>query len=195
MSIRTPTGELVIESEDPDIEVIVRQGGQQVTIVDPKTNDRIELNAGRYELQLAGGGPGLKLSTDTFTLKRGEKTVVTVRRQAAGTRRATRAAVPPTSTRRIVVTSPKVTDVVVTQHYVCQIHSHRHIDVCAPENGYLNEISVKEGQAVKKGDSMFKIVPTRYQARLDAEKAEAQIAQLELSNAEKLAKQERGLAD
>jgi serine/threonine protein kinase len=49
MSVRTPTGELVLESEDPDIEVIVRQSGQQVTIVDPKTNNRIELNAGRYE--------------------------------------------------------------------------------------------------------------------------------------------------
>src|SRR5437016_441431 len=47
LSIRTPTGELVIESEDPSIEVIVRQGGQQVTIADPKTNNRVELNAGR----------------------------------------------------------------------------------------------------------------------------------------------------
>ena len=45
--------------------MIVKQGGQQVTIVDPKTKNRIELNAGRYELQLAGGGAGLQLSTDT----------------------------------------------------------------------------------------------------------------------------------
>ena len=52
--IQTKTGELVIETDDPNIEVIVKQGGQQVTIVDPKTKDRIELNAGRYELQLAG---------------------------------------------------------------------------------------------------------------------------------------------
>jgi serine/threonine protein kinase/WD40 repeat protein len=80
MSIRTPRGELIIESDDPDIEVIVKQGGQQVTIVDPKTSNRIELNAGRYELQLASGGAGLRLSTDTFTLKRGDKTVVSVRR-------------------------------------------------------------------------------------------------------------------
>ena len=32
-------------------------------------------------MQLAGGGEGLKLSTDSFTLKRGDKTVVTVRRE------------------------------------------------------------------------------------------------------------------
>jgi membrane fusion protein (multidrug efflux system) len=188
LSIRTPTGELVIESEDSNIEVIVRQGGQQVTIVDPKTSNRIELNAGRYELQLFGGGPGLKLSTDTFTLKRGEKTVVTVRRQAPAPA-AQSGPQPHHEHHKIVVTSPKATDVIITQPYVCQIYSQRHIDVRAPENGRLKEISVKEGQAVKKGDSMFKIVPTRYQAKLDAEKAEADIAQLELSNCEKLAKQ------
>ena len=79
--IQTETGELVIESDDPDIDVIIKQGGKQVTIVDPKTNNRIELNTGRYELQMAGGGDGLKLSTDSFTLKRGDRTVVTVRRE------------------------------------------------------------------------------------------------------------------
>ncbi len=80
--IETPRGELVIETDDPSIDVIVKQGGKQVTIVDPKTSDRIELHAGQYELQLAGGGEGMKLSTDSFTLKRGDKTVVTVRREA-----------------------------------------------------------------------------------------------------------------
>ena len=54
--IQTGIGELVIESDDRDIEVIVKQGGEQVTIIDPRTKNRIELNAGRYELQLAGGG-------------------------------------------------------------------------------------------------------------------------------------------
>jgi membrane fusion protein (multidrug efflux system) len=83
--------------------------------------------------------------------------------------------------RKIVVTSPMARDVIVTQPYVCQIHSRRHIDVCALEGGYLEEILVKEGQAVKKGDLMFKIVPTLYQAKLDAELAEAQLAQLELN--------------
>ncbi len=69
---------------------------------------------------------------------------------------------------KIVVTSPKVMDVTVTQRYVCQIHSQRDINVCALEDGYLQGISVREGQAVKKGDLMFKIVPVLYQPRLDA---------------------------
>jgi membrane fusion protein, multidrug efflux system len=58
---------------------------------------------------------------------------------------------------RIVVTSPKATDVIITQSYVCQIHAQHHINVCALQNGYLEEISVKGGQAVKTGDSLFKI--------------------------------------
>lgn len=79
---------------------------------------------------------------------------------------------------QIVVSSPKARAVTLTQPYVCQIHSQRHIDVRALENGYLQEIAVKEGQAVKKGDLMFKVIPILYQARLEAEQAEADLAQL-----------------
>lgn len=87
---------------------------------------------------------------------------------------------------KIVVTSPKAKDVIITQQYVCQIHSQRHINVRALQNGYLEEIPIKEGQAVKQGDVLFRILPTLYQARLDAELAEAQLAQLEFNNTKKL---------
>ena len=87
---------------------------------------------------------------------------------------------------KIVVTSPEAKAVTITQQYVCQIHSQRHIKVCALEDGYLEEITVKEGQAVKKGDVMFKIVPILYKAKLDAEMAEAKLAQLEFDNTKKL---------
>ena len=63
------------------------------------------------------------------------------------------------------------------------------------ENGYLEEIPVKEGQAVKKGDVMFKVVPILYKAKLDAEMAEAQLAQLEFNNTKKLSEQEGGLSE
>jgi membrane fusion protein (multidrug efflux system) len=88
--------------------------------------------------------------------------------------------------RKIVLTSPKAMDVAITQRYVCQIHAQRHINIRALENGYLNEIKVREGQAVKKGDLMFKIVPIVNQAKVDAELADVEIAQLELNNAKKL---------
>lgn len=87
---------------------------------------------------------------------------------------------------KILVTSPVNKDVITTQPYVCQIHSCKHIEIRALEGGYLEEIRVNEGQAVKKGDLMFQILPTLYQARLDSEVAEAQRIQIELNNAVRL---------
>src|SRR5262245_26276438 len=89
---------------------------------------------------------------------------------------------------KIVVTSSKAKDVIITQQYVCQIHSRRHIKVRAMVSGYIKEIGVSEGQAVKKGDLMFKIVPILYKAKLDAELAEARLAELELNNTKRLFK-------
>ncbi|MCA9007687.1 MAG: efflux RND transporter periplasmic adaptor subunit, partial [Planctomycetaceae bacterium] len=87
---------------------------------------------------------------------------------------------------KIIVTSPMKKDVVSTQQYVCQIHSYRHIEVRALESGYLEEIPVKEGQSVKAGSTMFRILPTLYEARLNAEKAEVSLAQIEYDNTERL---------
>jgi len=89
---------------------------------------------------------------------------------------------------KIIVTRPVRKDVISTQPYVCQIHSCKHIEVRALEGGYLQEICVNEGQAVKKGELMFQIVPTLYQARLDSEIAEAERIQIELTNAESLSR-------
>jgi membrane fusion protein (multidrug efflux system) len=88
---------------------------------------------------------------------------------------------------KVVVTRPLAKDVILTQQYVCQIHSQRHIDICALESGYLKEIAVKEGQAVKKDDVMFKILPVLYKAKADAEVAKAQLAQLKFDYTKKLA--------
>lgn len=90
---------------------------------------------------------------------------------------------------KILVTAPVAKNVTNTQQYVCQIHSYRHIEVRALESGYLEAIQVKEGQLVKQGDSLFKVVPTLYQAKLDAEVAEAQLAQIEFNNTQKLFQQ------
>ena len=87
---------------------------------------------------------------------------------------------------KVVLTSPKAMEVVVTQPYVCQIHSRRHIKVCALKSGYLQPIRVSEGQEVKKGDVLFEIFPPLYQARYNAEKAEVKLAQIEFDNTQKL---------
>ena len=96
---------------------------------------------------------------------------------------------------KIVATSPQSKAVTLTQQYVCQIHSQRHIKVRALESGYLEAITVKEGQPVKKGDLMFKVVPILYQARLDAEMAEAKLAQLEFNYTKKLCRAKSGLSE
>jgi len=86
----------------------------------------------------------------------------------------------------IVVTNPIAKDVVSTKEYVCQIHSRRHIEVRALEEGYLEEIPVQEGQAVKEGQLLFKTVAVLYKARLDADKAELQLAEIALRNTKML---------
>ena len=87
---------------------------------------------------------------------------------------------------QIIVTSPVRKDVISTQAYVCQIHSCKHIEIRALEGGYLKDVHVNEGQSVKKGELMFKIVPTLYEAKLDSEMAEAQRLEIELANAREL---------
>ena len=90
---------------------------------------------------------------------------------------------------RIIVTRPVAQDVTSTHNYVCQIRSCRHIELRALENGYLEEIPVKEGQSVQQGETVFKVLPTLYQARLEAEQAEAALVQLEYNNAKRLMEQ------
>lgn len=88
--------------------------------------------------------------------------------------------------RAIVTTGPKVRDIIFTDSFVCQIRSQRHIEVRALEGGYLNGILITEGQAVKKGDTMFEILPVLYQAKLDAENAKAEVAKLKYKYTQQL---------
>src|SRR6516225_4244802 len=88
---------------------------------------------------------------------------------------------------KIVATTPQVTPVTITERYVCQIHSQRHIKVRALEQGYLEAIPVREGQAVKEGDVLFQVKPVLYQARFDSENAEAKVAEMEFNYTKKLA--------
>ncbi len=86
----------------------------------------------------------------------------------------------------IVVTRPVAMDVETAQHYVSQIHASQHIELRALVGGYLQEICVQEGQAVAKGDLLFKLLPVVYRARLQADEAELQRAEISLRNTELL---------
>lgn len=86
-----------------------------------------------------------------------------------------------------LITKPLVIDTILTKDYVCQIHSIRNIELKALESGYLQNIFVDEGQAVKKGQSMFQIMPSLYQAELQKAQAEANMTQIEYNNTKLLA--------
>lgn len=80
MTIVTDRGTLEIQTFDDDVRVAVSQNGEEVTIVDTKTNQTAKLHSGQYEVAIAEGKAGLRLSTDRFTLRRGEKVLVEVSR-------------------------------------------------------------------------------------------------------------------
>src|SRR5262249_4110094 len=79
--IQTDNGELVITTDNPDVEVVIKQNGQQVRIIDTKTDKQVKLDSGLYELELKGQPEDLKLSLDKVTIRRGETVVATVDRR------------------------------------------------------------------------------------------------------------------
>lgn len=87
---------------------------------------------------------------------------------------------------QLILTNPIKKDTLVTREYVCQIRSCRNIELRAVERGYLQSVFVKEGQLVKEGDPMFKILPLVYQAELTSAEAEAQVAKVEYENTKRL---------
>jgi membrane fusion protein (multidrug efflux system) len=87
---------------------------------------------------------------------------------------------------KLLVTSPLKMDTTVTQEYVCQIRSIRNIELKAQEKGYLQRVYVDEGQFVKAGQLLFKIMPTIYQAEMEKADAEAQAAEIEVQNTQSL---------
>jgi eukaryotic-like serine/threonine-protein kinase len=80
--IQTDKGELVITTESDDVEVIIKQGGEVVRVIDTKTNKSITLRSGNYELELKGAPKGLKLNIDKATLTRGETVLAKIERVA-----------------------------------------------------------------------------------------------------------------
>jgi WD40 repeat protein/tRNA A-37 threonylcarbamoyl transferase component Bud32 len=93
--IATDTGELVIKTDDKDVEVIVRQKGKEVTILDLQTKQKVELRSGEYVVELGKGGEGLAVSSKDITIKRGGKTIVEVQLNPSAPAEARRAESPP----------------------------------------------------------------------------------------------------
>jgi eukaryotic-like serine/threonine-protein kinase len=80
--VQTNRGTLEIQSDDDEVKVRVEQDGKLITLVDLKTNKQIHLRSGTYEVALGDNDHDLALDANEFTLHRGGKEVLRVRRQA-----------------------------------------------------------------------------------------------------------------
>ncbi len=88
---------------------------------------------------------------------------------------------------KLLVSTPLRQKTTIVKEYVSQIHAYKHIELRALEKGYLQNTFVDEGQAVKQGQRMFKIMPNLYQGDLQKAKAEAEMVRIEYQNTKALA--------
>jgi WD40 repeat protein/serine/threonine protein kinase len=79
--IQSERGELAITVDDADVEVIVKQNGKVVEILDTRTKKRLKLAPGEYDLGLASVD-GFRLSLERVTIYRGEEAIAVVERVA-----------------------------------------------------------------------------------------------------------------
>jgi WD40 repeat protein/tRNA A-37 threonylcarbamoyl transferase component Bud32 len=79
--IKTDNGTIEIQTDDENVKVIAEHNGKQVTVLDPKSKQTWVMDTGEWTIRLDGNPEGLKLDMPSkFTLRRGEKRVVTIRR-------------------------------------------------------------------------------------------------------------------
>lgn len=88
---------------------------------------------------------------------------------------------------KYTVTAPIMMDTAIIKTYVSQIQAIRHIELRTQERGYLEKIFVDEGRFVKKGQLLFQIMPTLYNAEVQKASAEAEFAAIEYRNTKGLA--------
>jgi len=80
------------------------------------------------------------------------------------------------------VSKPLVKDLTLNDEYVCQIRGIQHIEIRSLEKGYLQNVLVDEGETVHKGQLLFQIKPSVYQADVEKSEAEVNLYQIELEN-------------
>jgi membrane fusion protein (multidrug efflux system) len=85
------------------------------------------------------------------------------------------------------VTHPLQKDTIINKEYVGQINAIQHIELRSLDEGYLQKIYVDEGQKVQKGQLLFKLLSTIYEAEVRKAEAEAEHAKIEYLNTKMLA--------
>ena len=76
-------GTLVVETMDPDVEVVVRDKETGEVVASLRGQGTITLKPGKYAIEVEGDGYEIDLDDNTTTIKRGEKAVVKITRKPA----------------------------------------------------------------------------------------------------------------
>ena len=79
--IATNQGQIVIESNDPDVQIGVLQGGELIEIVDLKTKQKLNIVAGEYQIRPMGNENEISIDKQKVTISRGSETIVRVTRE------------------------------------------------------------------------------------------------------------------
>ena len=78
IAVVTDRGRLVVETQAADVRIVVRQGGEEVAMIDVKTGSKVVwLKSGSYEVELVGEDNDVVLNTNKFELKRFGNVVLT----------------------------------------------------------------------------------------------------------------------
>ena len=80
--IATNKGQIVIETNDEDVEVEILSGGEIVTVIDAKTQQAIDITSGEYQIRASdnGGGNSFDVQPSKLIMSRGDKQIVTITR-------------------------------------------------------------------------------------------------------------------
>ena len=78
--IATNKGQIVIESNDPDVQVEVLQGGERIEIIDLKTKQKLSVVSGEYQIRPMGDQNEISIDKEKLTISRGENEIVRVTR-------------------------------------------------------------------------------------------------------------------
>lgn len=76
-------GEVVIEADDPNIQVSIRQADEEVAVVDADNNWTVRLSPGDYRVEVRGGNDRFQIDRDTITVTRGSKRRIRITRRPA----------------------------------------------------------------------------------------------------------------
>ncbi|MEM7457522.1 MAG: serine/threonine-protein kinase, partial [Planctomycetota bacterium] len=78
--IATNHGELVIQCDDEDVEVEIKQNGEVIRVIDLKTEQSIDIVAGEYNIEVTQPENGFQISQDSVVMTRGRKQIVSITR-------------------------------------------------------------------------------------------------------------------